>query len=271
MKARPLRVLVADDEEIARKRMVRLLKSVDGVELAGECSDGVSVLKVCARGEVDVLLLDIQMPGLTGLEAKALLADGAPYVIFCTAHAEHAVDAFEVGAVDYLLKPIALERLAKALERARSRASSGTNPRTPPSSDETPSPSPPGLLRLAIPTREGVMLVDPAEITHAVLDGELVTVHVGDKKYLADFSLQGLLDKLPGRGFERVHRRAVLNLAHVARLEPCPSGGYIARTHRGHEVEVSRQAARALRKRLGLRAPAAGDERDHGSDDDADR
>jgi len=249
-----LRVVIADDEEIARRRITRLLRGIADVELVGECKDGTEVLKRVAQGDVDVVLLDIQMPGLTGLEAMALLPDGGPYVIFCTAHAEHAVDAFDVGAVDYLLKPFEPDRLAKALDRARSREAVERFREEARHQREQRALSPaPALARLAVPTKQGIVLLDPREISHAVLDGELVTIHVGASSFLTDESLQNLEARLSGGAFERVHRRALLNLDHVARLEPCPSGGYVARTHRGEAIEVSRQAARALRKRLGLR------------------
>jgi two-component system LytT family response regulator len=98
-----------------------------------------------------------------------------------------------------------------------------------------------------------VVLVDPAAVTHAVLEDELVTVFTKDASYLTDYTLQDVADRLPAGKFERVHRRALLNLEAVARLEPLETGGYLARTTSGHTVEVSRQAARELRKRLGLR------------------
>jgi two-component system LytT family response regulator len=109
------------------------------------------------------------------------------------------------------------------------------------------------LQRLAITTRQGVVLLDPAAITHATLEDELVTVFTKEGQHLTDFTLQELQERLPEGAFERVHRRALLNLGAVARLEPLETGGYTARTHAGHAVEVSRQAARELRTRLGLR------------------
>ncbi len=204
-------------------------------------------------GGVDVVLLDIHMPGLSGLDALALLPEGGPRVILCTAHAEHAVQAFEHGAVDYVLKPVEPARLQKALERARARgpatASTGTvsNPPKPPG---TPAR---GLGRLPIPTRQGIVLVDPETISHASLEDELVTVFTTQGDFLTDFTLNELVEKLPSEHFHRVHRRALLNLTHVARLEPLDTGGYLARTLRGHAVEVSRQSARELRRMLGLR------------------
>lgn len=245
----PLRVLIADDEEVARRRLVRLLALIPDTELAGECRDGAEVLRhLAGQQPVDVVLLDVQMPGLGGLEAIAMLGEPAPYVIFCTAHAEHAVRAFDVGAIDYLLKPIEAARLHKALERARSQEAVRRF------RDETRLHlARPRLDRLAIPTRDGIVLLDPNEIIHAVLDGELVTVHARRGEYLSDLSLQQLQDRLPEDRFARVHRRALVNLAEVVRLEPNEVGGFVARTSAGHAVEVSRQAARSLRKRLGLR------------------
>jgi two-component system LytT family response regulator len=250
--SQPLRILIADDELVARKRLVRLLGAMPDVEVAGEAADGEAVLAAVRAGGVDVVLLDIHMPGLSGLDALALLPQGGPRVILCTAHAEHALDAFEHGAVDYVLKPVEPARLQKALERAR-----GRQEKREPEASKAPAPAAvsvsKGLARLPIPTRQGIVLVDPETISHASLDDELVTVFTAQGDFLTDFTLQELADKLPAEGFYRVHRRALLNLAHVTRLEPLETGGFLARTAKGHSVEVSRQSARELRKRLGLR------------------
>lgn len=245
-----LRVLVADDELLARKRLTRLLAEIPSASLAGTCENADEVLERTKAGDVDVILLDIHMPGLSGIDALRMLQSregGGPLVVFCTAHADHAVDAFDGGAVDYLLKPVAPDRLAKALGRAAERL--GARPSN--------APAPASPERLAITTRQGVVLVDPKAVTHAVLDGVLVTVGTTDADYVTDFSLQDLERKLPH--LLRVHRRALLSLTHVTRLEPIETGGYVAKTARGHSVEVSRQAARDLRKALGLRK-APGDD-----------
>lgn len=236
---RPLRVLVADDEATARKRLLRLLAAMPDVAIAGECGDAHQVLAAVRAGAVDVVLLDIQMPELSGVEALQLFPVPGPLVIFCTAHALHAVDAFDLGAVDYLLKPIEGARLRKALERARLRGLPATG-------------AAPALERLALPTRQGIVLIDPRDVTHAELSDELVTVYAGDQAYLSALSLQDLEGRLPAGTFVRVHRRALVNLAHVVRLEPNEVGGFLAHTSAGRAVEVSRQAARDLRKRLGL-------------------
>lgn len=229
-------MLIADDELLARRRLARLLAEIADVMVVAECVDAEEVIARVREGAVDLALLDIHMPGLSGLDALGVLGANGPLVVFCTAHPDHALAAFEGGAIDYLLKPIELERLRKAVERARARS----GPR-----EEAPA-------RLPIETRQGIVLVDPARITHAELDGELVTVVTLDGALVTDFTLQELERRLPEPRFVRVHRRALLALEHVARLEPLATGGYAARTVRGHVVEVSRQAARALRRRLGI-------------------
>lgn len=248
-----LRVLIADDELVARKRLARLLGAMADVEVCGEAADGEAVLAAVRAGGVDVVLLDIHMPGLSGLDALALLPEGSPRVIFCTAHAEHALEAFEHGAVDYVLKPVDPGRLQKALERARGRLEKKEPEAARTQAASAVAPLARGLARLPIPTRQGIVLVDPETISHASLEDELVTVFTAQGEFLTDFTLQELADKLPTEGFYRVHRRALLNLAHVTRLEPLETGGFLARTAKGHSVEVSRQSARELRKRLGLR------------------
>ncbi|MBK7860916.1 MAG: response regulator transcription factor [Archangiaceae bacterium] len=239
-----LKVLIADDEQVARARLQRLLKAIDDVEVVGECEDGDAVLERVRAGGVDVVLLDIQMPKLKGTEALQLWPKDGPQVVFCTAHAQHALEAFDGGALDYVLKPVEPARLQKALARVRERGAAERF---------HAEVSKHQIDRLPITTRQGVVLVDPSTISHAVLEGELVTVFAGGEKHLTDYSLNELEERLGKGRFERVHRRALLNLQAVARLEPLETGGYFARTHGGHSVEVSRQAARDLRKRLGLR------------------
>jgi DNA-binding LytR/AlgR family response regulator len=236
-----LKILIVDDEELARRRLARLLADLPGVELAGECDGGQAALARLRGegGDIDVVLLDIRMPGLTGLETAALLGDDGPYVIFTTAHDDHALEAFDLGAVDYLLKPIEAVRLHRALERARQRLG-------------LQRPGPHELVRLPVTTREGIVLVDPRSLSHATFDGALVTLHLDGRALLTDQSLQDLEDRLPAAVFERVHRRALVNLEKIERLEPLETGGYNARMPGGDQVPISRQAARRLRRRLGL-------------------
>ncbi|HEX3478599.1 MAG TPA: LytTR family DNA-binding domain-containing protein [Kofleriaceae bacterium] len=239
-----LRVVVCDDELIARRRAARLLAEQPGVEVVAECASGGEVLARLAVDDVDLVVLDIHMPGMTGLETVLQMPEDRPYLIFLTAHPEHAVAAFDVGATDYLVKPVDEVRLRKALDRARRQLDAPLG--------REPHDGAAPLARLAIATRTGVVLLGPDEVTHAVFDGQLVTVHTRDRAILSESTLQELEQRLSAPHFERVHRRAIVNLLHVERLEPVLSGGYVARIAGGKSVDVSRQAARRLRRRLGI-------------------
>ena len=204
--------------------------------VCAECESGDEVILAVKRDAPDVAVLDVEMPGMHGMDAAALIAPHVPYVVFCTAHASYAAQAFDRGAVDYVLKPVDAARLKIAIDRARARR------------DERPG----APAKLTVTTNAGVALVDPSVVTHAVLDGALVTIFTSSgETFLTSDSLSDLAARLPH--MLRVHRRALLALDHVARLESVSSGGYVAHTKRGHAVEVSRQAARDLRKKLGLR------------------
>lgn len=223
-----LRVVVADDELQARKRVVRLLEVMPDIEVVAACANADEVLQRYAELRPDVLVLDISMPGLTGLELHARLPDAT--VIFVTAYAEYAVEAFELGAIDYVMKPVVAERLAKAIARIRP---------TPTITAE----------RIPITTRSGIVLVDPAAIVYACFDGVLVTLHAIDESWITTMSLRELETRLPAH-FARVDRRHILDLDKIARLEPEPDGGYRAHAVGGAVIPISRQAARDLRRRL---------------------
>ncbi len=239
-----LRVLIADDEEMARRRLRRLLGELADVEIVAECSTGASALSMLESVDVDVAVLDIQMPGLTGLDLTQAAAELGVEVILATAHREHAVTAYERGVIDYVLKPVEADRLALAIDRARARiARDGER-----SAATVVDP----FARLAVTVSGDVRLFDPAQVVFAMLEGELVRLRVGAELVWTDLSLQDLEIRLAGRGFLRVHRRALLNMAHVDRLRPLDTGGYIAITRQGDEVPVSRQEARRLRQRLGI-------------------
>jgi len=239
-----LRVLIADDEALARRRLRRLLEESPDIEVVAELDSGDAALAALEAAAVDVAFLDIQMPGLSGLDVSSAAADLGVEVVFVTAHPEHATRAFDQGVVDYVVKPVDPERLELALERARARVAAAL-PTPPPSAAELPA-------RLAVAVKDEVRLLSPADVACAILDGELVRLRVGTETLWTDLSLQDLERRLEGAGFLRVHRRALVNLAHVDRLRPLETGGYVAITRAGDEVPVSRQQARLLRQRLGI-------------------
>ena len=242
---RSLRVLFADDEQMARRRIRRLLESIEGVEIVAECPSGEAALAELERIDIDVALLDVQMGAVSGLDVSEVAAELGVEVVFTTAHPAHAVTAYDRGAVDYVLKPVEAERLATAIARARARVEAHAP-------SERDGPAKGSLDRLALEVRGEVRLVRPDDVSHAVLEGELVTVWVGREAIVTELALNDLARRLPSPPFERVHRRAIVNLERVERLRPLPTGGYLARTRDGHDVPVSRQAARALRRRLGI-------------------
>lgn len=198
------------------------------VEVIASCSTSEEALRALREEPCDSALLDIDMPGLTGLDLAALRGADGPEVIFVTAHPEHALAAFGVGATDYLLKPVDAERLAKALSRLRSRS---TGP-------------------LAIPGARGLRLLRPEEISHAILEGETLSIHTQAGVLVCSWTLGELERRLP-ETFVRVSRQALVSLDAICLLTPEEDGGAIATLKGGERVEVSRAAARALRKRLG--------------------
>lgn len=244
-----LKVLVADDEEMARRRLRRLLSELHDVEVVAECATGAAALSMLESVEVDVAVLDVQMPGLSGLDLSQAAAELGVEVILATAHPEHAVAAYAQGVLDYVLKPVTAERLAVAVERARERVRA-RSPRA--GAREPAAPATGAIDRLAVTVNGEVRLLVPSEVAFAMLDGALVRMRVGPETLWTELTLQELESRLAPKGFLRVHRRALLNLAHVDRLRPLPTGGYVALTRAGDEVPVSRQEARRLRQRLGL-------------------
>jgi two-component system LytT family response regulator len=235
-----LRVALADDEAIARKRLSRLLGELPDVKVVLVSESGEALLEELPAAAPDILLLDIQMPGLSGIEVQARLGPDAPYVIYVTAHPQHALDAYDAGAIDYVLKPVEEQRLARAIERARGRLARAAEPLR--GADKA--------LRIPIEVRDGILLLSPDEITHLSFDGQLVTLHGTGREVITDRTLSELEALLAPHGFERVHRRYLVNLHRVVQLADHPSGGYTAHCDDGATVAVSRQVARQLRRRL---------------------
>jgi len=237
-----LRVLVAEDEPFNRKRLTRLLREA-GCEVVAGLEDGPAVLDWLARGEaVDALFLDIQMPGLTGLDVVADLPRPFP-VVFVTAYAEHAVRAFEQAVTDYLLKPVTAERLASTLQRLRARAEAGTG--------RDPAARAAGPFRFPVKAGDGVVLVDLARTTHFVFEEEAVWAFAGERlrttwKTLAE------AEAVLGSRVVRGHRHLLLRPEAIVGVRAGDSGRLRVRLSGGAEVEVSRGAAPGLKVRLGL-------------------
>jgi len=234
----PLRVLVAEDEPFNLRRLARLLREA-GCEVVAELEDGPSVLDWLARGEaVDALFLDIQMPGLTGLEVVADLPRPFP-VVFVTAYAEHAVRAFEQAAMDYLLKPVTAERLAATLQRLRISAGRETGAR------------PTGPFRFPVKAGEGVVLVDFTRTTHFVFEDDAVWAFAGERLRTTWKTLAEAESAL-GQRVVRGHRHLLIRPEAIVGVRAGDSGRLRVRLAGGADLEVSRGAAPGLKARLGL-------------------
>jgi len=237
-----LRVLVVDDEPLARARLVRLCARLDAIEVCGEAADGKSAVEQIRALAPDVVLLDIEMPGLDGMAvAEARPVDG-PAIIFTTAHREFAIDAFDAEATDYLLKPVALERLERALakvsaRRARPRAS------PPPQSDATPA-------LLTVQDGTTLRVFDVRNVRRFSATDKYVVFHADGTERETRESLSTLEERLAPLGFVRVHRSELVRLEFVRAFEPEPGGGATLVLDDGTRVPVSRRSAADVRRRL---------------------
>jgi two-component system LytT family response regulator len=246
----PLRTLIVDDESPARERLKRLLADTEGIELIGEAESGVQAVEMIEKERPDLVLLDIQMPGLDGFEVIEALADPPP-VIFVTAYDEYAIRAFEVNALDYLLKPFSRERLAKAIRRAQETLAEERDfaarlgPLLESLADQGQY-----LARLAVRDRDRIRVLDVGEVDWIGIEREQVMVHVGDQVYPVRRTLAELEARLDPACFFRAHRSAIVNLGRVKEVIPWFKGSHKLRLTTGAEVELSRARARVLRKLL---------------------
>ena len=257
-----LRTVVVDDEQLAREELCFLLSRFPGVEVVAQASDGVEALELIAREAPDLVMLDVQMPGLTGFEVARRLLDAGieSHLVFVTAYDRHAIEAFDVNAVDYLLKPIAADRLETALERVRRRRQSDRAAAQPAGADLD------RLLQmlgdrngrreqLAVKVGDRFLLIHVDEVVHASVEDDVITVVTnslsGTSNYRTLDELQARLD--PGV-FWRVHRSHLVNINKIREIVPWFSRNYILKMKdaKGTEIPVSRSQTKRLREYLRL-------------------
>ena len=217
-----LKVLIVDDEQPARNKMKRVLADLDGVELVGEADNGLSALQLAAELKPDLVYLDIQMPDLDGLSVARELADQGNYqIVFVTAYDEHAIEAFDVNAVDYLLKPFDIERLQKSLDRVVANLSSTSDDTAAQKLDNIASataadkPIPENLL---VKTGENYSMIKTADIQWIEAVGNYVKLHCEDKHYLIRQTLAKLTERLNPETFARIHRSHIVNINNIKEL-----------------------------------------------------
>lgn len=264
---RPLRVLVVDDERLPRQRLIRLLEEIPNTECVGECANGRSAIDAIESLLPDLVLLDVRMPGMGGLEVARALTGHVPFIIFVTAFDEYALSAFEVHAIDYLLKPVERERFVAAIERARALVSSTTAAQrherllallhdergaTPDAERRDLSPESPGSAPAsagdAAPFPRRFLVKGDGQMYFVAVDdvdwieayGNYVRLHVGKGVHLIRETLGNIERKLDPNRFARVHRSSIVNLDRVARMDLWGAGDYIVLLKDGTKLKLSR-------------------------------
>ena len=232
-----IRALLVDDEAPARSELRYLLATHPEVEVVGEAATAVEALKLAGAVPYDVVFIDVEMPGLSGLDAARLVhgRTGAPQLVFVTAHEQYAIEAFAVEALDYLLKPVDPERLAQVVRRLGKRPAA---------------PAP--VQKIPVVSGGETVLVDWDDVHYARADGDYSRVHTFDRSYLCTRSLRQLEETLPAGQFARIHRSYLVNLGKVAAVRR-PGGDRLRlalddaeRT----ELDVARRQSKAVRERL---------------------
>ncbi|MGE3956943.1 MAG: LytR/AlgR family response regulator transcription factor [Vicinamibacterales bacterium] len=249
-----IRTLVADDEPIARARVVSLLKGEEDIEVVRECATGEEARAAIEQGNLDLLFLDIQMPEITGMElARTIQTHGMPAVVFVTAYDQYALRAFEVHALDYLLKPFSSDRFRAALGHAREHLAKrrsvdgGTVPSTRPAADgETGRRS-----RLMVKSGGRIHFVRTADIDWCDAAGNYVRMHVGPQEYLVRDTMSHLESQLDPQQFMRIHRSTIVNVDRIQEMQSSFNGEYVVLLRNGTRLTLSRGYRDAIQARLG--------------------
>jgi two-component system LytT family response regulator len=238
---KPLKVLVVDDEALARRRLVDLLKKTAGVAEVLEAGDGPAAVQAIAGQRPDLVFLDMQMPGPSGLDVvDAVGADRMPVTVFVTAYDQYAVRAFEADALDYLLKPFSDERFEAAMQRICRRLEERRAP-----------PAAARWDRLVVKSAAATHFVKTTDIDWIEAVGVYVNLYIGGKAMLYRSPIHVLADKLDPAHFVRIHRSAIVNLESIVRLEPISHGEFEVVLKHGGRAKVSRTFRSQLEQRLG--------------------
>lgn len=233
--AEPLRILVVDDEPLAIERLQLLLARIEGISLAGTASDGAAALRLVEAVGPDVVLLDIAMPGMDGIDVARALgrSEKPPVVIFVTAFDEFAVAAFDVAAVDYVMKPVSAERLERAIERARERLSGGGG-------DPPPEARSAYVEEFWVSEARGLVRLSASDVDRVSAERDYMRLHVGKRSWLINHTIGKLEEELDPAKFVRLHRSAIVRRDLVTGLRRDESGRWWARLADGEEQKIGR-------------------------------
>ncbi|MGZ7041201.1 MAG: LytR/AlgR family response regulator transcription factor [Thermoanaerobaculia bacterium] len=247
-----IRALIVDDEPLSRQRIRDLLAVHHDVAVIGEAEDGASAIEAMERLKPDVVFLDVQMPGLNGFEVlDDVNADALPTIVFATAFDRYAVEAFRRHAIDYLLKPIEAERLAETVQRLRDK-SACTDPAWLRQVREIAGEISGSRYRarLVVKTRERIFFVNTADVHWFEASANYVRLHVQGREHVVRTTMYRLETELDPAMFIRIHRSIIINVAHIAEIQPFFGGGYVALLKSGARVTVQRQYRSRLMQAL---------------------
>lgn len=244
-----IRAVIADDEAPAREKIERWLAEQPDVTVVGSAEDGLSAARCIEQLRPDVAFLDVQMPTLSGLEVAAQLEpSSAPLIVFVTAFDAHAAKAFDLNAIDYLLKPYDRDRFVRALQRVRERLHSQESGATAVAMGRAQTPR---CDRLLVPDGERLQLIDATSIEWLEADDNYIHVHTATRTYIVRRTLQDLLSQLGEQRFVRIHRSTAVSLAAIASLTPLFKGDYEIHLRNGRTLRLSRRYRNGLFARMG--------------------
>jgi DNA-binding LytR/AlgR family response regulator len=248
----PLKTLIVDDEPIARQVLREELELIDGVEVIGEADNGASALEQIARHKPDLVLLDLQMPAMSGLEVARGIRRGSrmPAIVIVTAYDSYAVEAFEAGAIDYLLKPVAQERLRLAVERAGRVSERQAVERLAKLQEVAEPNAGPRPRKIVGKAGEEYFLLDAAEILAFQAEGDLVWIVTARRRLLATQTLKAIELRLGSSSFQRIHRNALINVDHIRKMSALSSQRWLITLSNELQFIASKRRAHGLRELL---------------------
>ena len=246
-----IRAVIVDDEELARQILREFLSSHPEIELVAECANGFEAVKAVAELKPDLVFLDIQMPKLDGFEVLELIGNETA-VVFVTAHDNFAIRAFEVHAVDYLMKPVGANRFEAALKRAKERLETKAPSNAVSAAELAAAARPPAQYLERIPVRDGarVFIIPVAKLDYVEAQDDYVALASDGKKHLKQQTIASLETALDPSRFLRVHRSYIVNLERVAKIEPYSKDSHVAVLSNGAQLPVSRAGYARLREFL---------------------
>jgi two-component system, LytTR family, response regulator len=244
-----MKAIIIEDEFLARELIKNYLKDRADIEIIGECENGFEGIKAISELKPDLIFLDIQMPKLNGFEMLELV-DNPPEIIFITAHNDYAIRAFEMNAVDYLLKPYSQDRLVAAVQKAILKITTGTNDHGKKLNQLSQHPLSEKLERIVVKTGTKIKVIPVDKVIYLEAQDDYVMVYTQEGKYLKQGTMKYFEDHLDTSQFIRVHRSYIVRIDSVSQLEPYTKDNYILKLTNGSSVKVSRNGIKMLRDKL---------------------